>query len=247
MKKQTKYLVNITLLILFTLLTLSSCTTIPNHSNLLSTYDDDNLLATIAVADEYINLNIKNKTNSVITLSVEGSTTTMKNGETSKLIPEGTIYLQANAVQSPLSITPNGVLKKAFIPASAIAWDNSNWKIQSWVDSTNFSLVFPYLIDGKQKFIIVQTSFSEKKDILGSVEASKTYWHLLFGGKDKYKDELYKIALEDAINQYGKDIILVNASYNGEWSPLSLVLYFDIFGYVDNITFKADVQKNNKE
>jgi len=235
-------------LVFFSIIFLSSCTTISKQLNLLSTYEDDNVSATIVVANEYVDLNIKNKTNSVITLSVEGSTTTLKNGETSKLIPKGTIYIQANAIQSPFSIAPLGVLNKSFAPASAIAWDNTNstWGIKSWVNRDNFDLVFPYMIDGKQNFIVVQTSLTEKEGIIGTVDASKTYWHILFTESDKYhkyQGELYDMAFNEAVKLYGDGIKLVNGSYVGKWSPLSLALYFNILGYVDKVTFKADVQK----
>lgn len=230
---------------LVSLLLLSSCTTLSQQSNLLSTYEDENVSATVAVANNFVDLSIKNKTNSVITLSVDGSTTIMKNGETSKLVPEGTRFIEVNALQSPLSIAPRGVLNKSFAPADASNWDskNSSWKVNSWVDRDNFSIIFPYIIDGLQKHIVIETSLIQKENILGSVEVSKTYWHVLWGGSDKYKNGLYNMALEEAFNLYGDNIRLVNGSYKGEWSPLSLVLYLNMLGYVDKVTFTVDVQR----
>lgn len=233
------------LLILVTLFFFASCTTLSQQSNLLSAYEDENVAAVVAVSNNFVELNLKNKTKSVVTLSVDGSTTTMKNGETSKLVPEGTRFLEFNALQSPLSIAPLGTLNKSFVPAHAIKWDtqNTKWDINNWVDRDNFSLIFPYIIDGVQKHIVIQTSLMEKENIIGSVQVSKNYWHILWVSSDRYQDELYNMGLEEAIKLYGNDIKLVNGSYKGIWSPFSLVLYFNMLGYVDEVTFTADVQK----
>lgn len=245
MKAKFLKILRLALSIIVSILFFTSCTTLSQQSNLLTTFSDENVSATVAVANNFIDLTVENKSNSVITLFVDGSTTTMKSGETSKLIPEGTRYIEANAVQSPLSIAPRGTLKKSFAPASSIAWNekNATWKISSWVDREKFSLVFPYSIEGNQKHIVIQTSLIEDNNIVGSVEASKTYWHVLWIGSDAYKNELSQMAMEEAISLYGNNIKLVNGSFNGTWSPLSLVLYLNMLGYVENITFTADVQR----
>ncbi len=230
-------------LIIIALFVLSSCATIPDNSSYVTSYEDENLSAKIIASNNFVNLKIENKTNSVVTLLVEGSTTTMNNGETSKLVPEGTRFIQSNDIQSPLLIAPKSNLNKSFFAASAVNWDNSEWEIKSWVNPNSFSLIFPYTIDESKNYIMVQTSLLETEEVIGSIEVSKNYWHILFTSNDDYKEELYQMALKEAINKYGDNIKLVNGTYEGIWSPLSMVLYFDVLGYVDNIKFKTDVQK----
>jgi hypothetical protein len=78
--------------------------------------------------------------------------------------------------------------------------------------------------------------------MLGSVIVKKTFWNILFASPvNERRRTLYNLAMQDARYRYGDDIVLRNLRYIGSWSPMSLVLYFSLLGFVEDASLTADV------
>ncbi len=81
------------------------------------------------------------------------------------------------------------------------------------------------------------------EDCLGKVFIEKSVWHFLFTNRIT-EDQIERWLLEEAWHRYGylgKKLDVYNISYSTTWSAWSLVLYYDIIGYVDKLEASADV------
>lgn len=75
---------------------------------------------------------------------------------------------------------------------------------------------------------------------LGEVRAGKNVWHWFFSTGNT-QVEAYNVALAEAKKQFGDNIALANVKYYGTWHPASLLLYFDMFGWIESVEVRADV------
>ncbi len=216
-------------------------------------FENDDLVGTISFnSGEWVSLNLKNKTENVLQLITDLSTYSSFTGETSKLVPEGTKYIDVKNSQPSIVISPKSNFTKSFFSADSVyyqsgkygGWRTSNWLPNTLEDST---FVFCYKINGEDKYIIFDgnnsvSNIPSQKNKIGTIDSNKTYWHILFiGNPEKNREELYNLALEKAKNKYGEKIKLYNLRYEGKLSAASLLLYFSFLGYVENATLIADV------
>lgn len=77
---------------------------------------------------------------------------------------------------------------------------------------------------------------------VGAVSVQKRYWHWFFvSHPDRVRHEMLQLAETRAGETYGKGNFLANVQVQSSYSYWSMVLYFDIFGFVENVTLMADV------
>ena len=82
--------------------------------------------------------------------------------------------------------------------------------------------------------------FSESPtEFLGRVEDSFkiTHWFFIGDTEEAVKNKI----LKKAVSKYGNDVTVENINYFGEWKPSSLLLYFDLLGWVEKVHVSADV------
>lgn len=80
--------------------------------------------------------------------------------------------------------------------------------------------------------------------INSSVFVQTTFWNVLFlRSVEERRNELYRTALYKAKSVYGNNIELKDLTYEGKWSAKSLLLYFSIFGFVENASLRANIER----
>lgn len=252
MKKSVVVLVSIIAL-------LTSCVTLKQGDNGFPkppiTFENETVDASVVCSSAYwAQLNIKNKTNSVLVLSWDTSSYTDSAGNSHRVVPEGTKYVDMKNNMPPISIPPLSTFSKSFASADAAHYNSGQyggWVSDPWISRIldNTSFVFGYKTNGKEDFMIfsgnqvsqIEKSI-EKPVIVGNVEIKKVYWHILFmGAPEANRADLYKFAVEKAKKQYGESSQLININYVGNWNPASLLLYFSMLGFVETASITADV------
>ena len=107
------------------------------------------------------------------------------------------------------------------------------------------SLMLALNIDGSDRYVTIPLSSSDEfapdAEYLGTISAEKNIWHFLFiGGRE---EKLKTLIQEKATEEFGVEAYVANVRYSTNWSALSLVLYFNMLGYVENCTVTADVYR----
>jgi hypothetical protein len=210
-------------------------------------FDNEDVVATLTFNDsEWVTLAIQNKSSSVIQLVTDLSTYSSKHGATSKLVPEGTKFIDAKNSTPSYTVAPISNFSKSFFSADSVYYNTGKyggWMSSSWVpDSlTGSSFVFCYKVSGNEKYIVFSPTEAEPLPI-GMVEEKAMNWNILFlNPPENRRRYLYEKALSTAKKKYGSDVVLRNLRYNGDWNPLSLILYFSMLGFVEDATLVADV------
>ncbi len=106
-------------------------------------------------------------------------------------------------------------------------------------------LVLLFLIASCSTTGYVQTTQISKSELqnrkyLGEVITEKKVWHWFFATGNT-EVVAYNEALKSAYEHYGNNIYIANVRYNGSWNAASLLMYWDIFGWVEGIEIRADV------
>lgn len=197
-------------------------------------------------------ISIENKSDKVITLIWDLSSFTSETGNSQRLIPEGTKYINANSSIPPITIAPNSRFIKSFSSSESFYYQSGQyggWRDIPWIpkDLRNTKFVFGYRIGQNDSFIVFDGNESSVKmeqppKVIGSVRYEKTIWNILFI-KSPTKRRLFLLnqAKDIAKDKYGDNIELINIEYRGKWSPFSLVLYFSALGFVEHASITADV------
>ncbi len=186
--------------------------------------------------DIYSNFNIiiTNKTNKVIYLDYNKSVYSDLTGS-KKLIDGNIRKIDAYQQQPLVPIAPNSSIDtQAFILEPTFGYgDNSQLYLA--ISNINSSATTHYKISLECKSIDTNKSIEK----IGTVSLEENVWHFFFT-KDTEKAIFEKLE-KKAKSKYNLQAKIYNIQYEKGWSPLSLVLYFDIFGYVDKVKATADV------
>ena len=147
MNQNIKYLSLLTLLIFS--FTIFSCSTVENEINSfpLQVKDENIESKLVVLSDKWISLSIYNNTDNVITLITDLASYTYNN-KTSRLIPEGTKYIDATRSQPNIAIPPKTNINKLWTNADSIQYKSnskdSNWIINGWIPSDISQCVFVF-------------------------------------------------------------------------------------------------------
>lgn len=208
------------------------------------TAEDNNLKveAVSFAAGEWIRLSFSNKSDkSIIIISDLVQFFGRSKEYTSRLLPEETRRVLA-ASSIPNFMIPSGEkIEKNY----TVKDDYYHFIYESSISYIAIS----YKVDSEEKYLKVpntnyvdQTKFEGTK--VGSVQSKWIFIHPLFIQlSDLNRETLYKRAMEKAEDKYGEDVYLANLNFEGSWNPLSLIFYFDAFGFVENGELTADVYK----
>jgi len=201
---------------------------------------------------EWVGLVIESKSESVLQFITDLSTFTASSGNSSKLVPEGTKYIDAKNSVPPSAIPPRSRFQKSFFSADSIYYSSGQyggWRSQAWIPNSlaGTTFVFTYKINGIDKYIIFsgdksQSSLPVQSASLGTVTVKETYWNFLFlNSVENRRKVLFDKAMLEAKNKYGENIELKNLRYQGDWNAASLLFYFSMLGFVEDATLTADV------
>jgi len=197
-------------------------------------------------------ITIENKSEKVVTLLWDVSSFTPSNGNSHRLVPEGTKYIEAKQSIPPVSIAPGSKFVKSFFSSDSFYYQSGEyggWTDLPWIpkDLSGSKFVFGYRIGSEEGFLIFDGNESHSKmkappEIIGSVKYETTFWNILFlNPVEKRREVLLREAKKEAVNKYGNNIELTNIEYAGNWSPASLILYFSMLGFVEKASITADV------
>lgn len=216
-------------------------------------FENDDLSARLEVeSDQWVTLKVTNKKNDALILQTDLASFS-SDGSTEKLIPSGTMYIDSNRSQPPITIPPQSSFTKGFSSASASRYVRDyGWKTENWIPANlvNTKFVFGYKEGGREKFIVFKGTEISKYSptvipALGKVNVEERFWNYLFVIKPipERREALRLLALKKAKEKFGPDVEIRNLQYEGQWSPLSLVLYFSMLGFVENASLEAEVFK----
>lgn len=174
-----------------------------------------------------------------------------ENGRAYNLISIDGFTIHSDMAQPDFLIPANKMITRTFVARDAIHYDDG-WKTKQWVPTGDSTLTVTYRDqkDNMEKSVTAELTSKtdpekEAVEVLGTVESSAFYPHILFiNPVDWNRRQLYKKALAKAKSKYGENVELYNLDFVGKWNPLSLVLYFDVFGWCENAKLKADVIKS---
>lgn len=205
-----------------------------------SVYTDDkvSIFATYSSKSGQFDVLIRNNADSFLKLNYNESAY-VSNGISTRVVDGETRRIDSTRTQPSISIPPHSSITRTVCNPESF---NAGFTLRD-----NFSL---YLVieEGenttycKLDFKPSEEEFTEEDALLGSVETSFTLTHWFFTGSTK--SEVAQRLLKEAVAQYGYDastLYLKDIQYTGTWQPTSLLLYFDFFGYVENVTASADV------
>lgn len=87
----------------------------------------------------------------------------------------------------------------------------------------------------------------DETEIVGEVSSKTIIPRILFTSfKQQNKKRIAKALIKKAKKKYGNNIDLYLVSTDSSWNVLSLLLYFDCFGFVETVEAKAIVVKSEK-
>ena len=206
--------------------------------------EDENLsISAVSFASgQWIKISFTNKSDKSITIISDLVQYFGKSKEyTTRLIPGETRRIMDASTIPNFMVPPSEKVEKNY---------TSKDEYYSFVYNSKISYIaVSYKIGSEEKYLKVpdislKEEFAPEGTKVGTVESKWIFIHPLFIQlTDLNREKLYTKALEKAKNKYGKDIYLANLDFEGSWNPLSLVLYFDALGFVENGKLTADVYK----
>ncbi len=185
-----------------------------------------------------VDVHIWNDTEKVVVWNIDNSSLVV-NGSSNRVVVGETIKANANLQQPVFPIAPNTSLSKTLCNPNS---DNFSygWLFLNWESPR---LMVCLNVEGQDCFINVELLQAEEKvaEKIGEVSASFTAWHPFFiGGNDGIAAKTLK---NEADAKFGNEVWIENINYEAKWSPLSLALIFNLYGYVQKGTATADVYK----
>lgn len=182
-----------------------------------------------------IEVEIKNKTDRILTLDYNQSLFTNTSSE--KVVDGETRKIDSQKVQPNYPIGPGTSIKRIVCNADV----DKGFFLVAGKPALLLALVDGSEVEYVQVDLALADSVDYNPDLekVGEVSIEKTNWHFLFIGDslESAMEELQK----EAIKQYGENAVINNVRYEKNWSAFSLLLYFNILGYVDKIIATADV------
>lgn len=186
-----------------------------------------------------IDIEITNKFDKVVIFNVDNSNLVI-NGTSNRVVVGETKKINSDLQQPTFTIAPNSSLKKTLCNPRSTDY------LYGWVfdEQQDLRLSICLNVNGEDAYIDIELSTNEskisyKEEKIGEVQAEFTKWHIFFLGSDEFAAA--NALLKQARKQYGDDTWIKNIKYEANWSPLSLVLYCDLFGYVRQGNASADV------
>ena len=237
------------LLTILIICTLFSCTTTTATNGILNEhaslereyleYDCKEILDDYSFSIDYtqgfLAVIIENKTDKVIQFD-QNQSVYVCDGLSYRVVEGNTRVIDSAKVQPIISIGPHSAI--------SIHLYNSENKLLPCSDgATLYSAVIK---NGETE--IIPLKLSERKitvdgpvrEVIGKVSVEFSDWHWLFLGDSEAK--ILEALTEKANMSYSEgSYTLENVVYKKDWSPMSLLMYFNLLGYVDTITATAEV------
>lgn len=245
----------IILFIIVSVIALSSCVTMsdPNisqHLQLpkkLTVVTDSGITASVSFDDRvWMVLEVENNTNEPVRIEPDNSSFAFPSGQTSKPVSEDTRGYDAGRSVPPIVVGAGEKFRGEFVSRNAISY-NYGWRLSEWVpiNPEGLAITIGYSTAGNDGYFSFkydsQSANAPDWTTLGEVEVEKRFWNFLFlRSGDKRRKELFELAQEKALAEYGSDR-LINLKYEGSWNGLSLLLYFSMLGFVEDATLTATV------
>ena len=154
-----------------------------------------------------------------------------------RMIDGETRVLYSNLSQPLFTVAPNSSLTRDLYDPNQIGFAGNS----SGNESINPRVSVCLTIEGKDQYLDLVLKAPERKtgEVIGSVEFSTIKIYPLFIGSTT--SAIIRAAKKEAVKKYGEGVHVENIQYEVNWNPLSLLLYFDAFGFVKNISGTADV------
>jgi hypothetical protein len=213
--------------------------------------EDDHLRGQIDIVDDsWVKLSLENKTDAVITLTGDLASFSTSIGESYKLVPEGTRFIDSGKSVPSIPIPPRAKFTKEFASGDSFHYSTyGGWDQDPWIprDLSGTSFVFGYRAGDKDSFLIFPGTapISEKgaPRRVGSVDIDRTFWNPLFvfPTPEQRRQTLIELAQVKAEKEFGSGVLLDNLDFKSTWSGWSLLFYFSMFGFVEDATLTADV------
>ena len=154
-----------------------------------------------------------------------------------RMVDGETRVLYSNLSQPLFTVAPNSSLVRDLYDPNQVGFAGNS----SGNDSINPRVSVCLTVDGKDQYLDLVLKAPERKtgEVIGSVEFSSIKIYPLFIGSTT--SAIIRAAKKEAVKQFGEGVHVENIQYEVNWNPLSLLLYFDAFGFVKNISGTADV------
>ena len=206
-------------------------------------YQDDNIIVDGDLKDGGFYIGITNRTSNVITIDLNQSSL-VAGGFSFRAVEGATRKLDTAKAQPLFIIAPGSTAVKSIYRADGL--DIASEEPEE--------IYLAYIIDEKTYYAEIQTvkeedAVEEVKPVyqnegyLGKVFIDKCVLHFLFTNKIT-EEQIENWLSEEAWHRYGyygKKIDVYNIKYSTNWSAWSLLLYYNILGYVDKLEASADV------
>ena len=207
-------------------------------------FEDENINVVVSTegtnSNSYLNMALLNKTSEILT--IDGNKLVYSYGNfSSRLVDGNTRKINSNLSQADLVVAPNSILSVGLYTA-----DDS--KITTGIEGTlylsldNGAGKKTIGIELAQEQAVEQTKKETPEETVkvGTVSDKGKLWHFLFIGGAK--TSVCERLLNKAKAKFGEDATIENVDYEISWNVgLSMLLYFDMLGYVQNYSATADV------
>ena len=217
---------------------------VESYVRLSGSYEDDNCNIVVFTEgtndNSHFNLTLKNKTSEILT--IDGNKLVYSYGNfSSRLVDGNTRKINSNLAQADLVVAPNSFLSVGLYTADEM-------KISTNTEGTLYiSLDYgtgkkTIGIDLEKEQPVDQSIVESVADTVkvGTVSVKGKLWHIFFLGG--VKTPVCEKLLAKAKAKYGEDATIENIDYDINWhAGLSMLLYFDMFGYVQSYKATADV------
>lgn len=202
---------------------------------------DGTMAVTIVSAGENIaQASIENTSERPVTIIWDRSSYSIPGGYSSRIITGETTRIDVSRSQPPLTIGAGNSTREILIAAKAVEDD----EISSWMAEDGEFLI-AYEQGEASNFLSVPIDSVERTpgdELLGYVKVEQIRWHPLFiGFPGRIRSSLREEARTKAEAQYGDDVRLVNERFTSEWHPLSLLIGFSMYGWVENAALSVTV------
>lgn len=198
-------------------------------------YLDDEVGVVVLGTPGMLRVGVVNNTDGMVTFDVNRSVVAVY-GQTVRLLDGQTRMINSNLAQATYSVAPGTMVTRELYPEmfQGVAFANAT------------SLTLTLVVDGEDKFVnvplaclLVDEDGNVPGEYVGTVSWEGSFWQPLFIGSPTGKME--ERLAEEAREQYGPQAMLGSIDYSQEWSAKSLILDFNLLGYVVNAEGEADV------
>lgn len=198
-------------------------------------YLDDEVGVVVFGTPGMLHVGVVNNTDGMVTFDVNRSVAVV-GGEAVRLIDGETRMINSNLAQATYSVVPGTTVTRQLFPE----------KFQGVAFANATSLTLTLVVGGEDKlvnvplaYLLVDEDGNVPGEYVGTVSWEGSFWQPLFIGSPTSKME--ERLTEEAYEQYGPQAMLGSIDYSQDWSFKSIILYFNLLGYVVNAEGEADV------